>query len=84
MDRVLPTLLNVASNTSHPSQQLIHTLVIQAIHFLANTQDPNSPDIQTILRHLIGLYTGPEDLSFLASKCLSELVKWHIKQAPAL
>ena len=23
-------------------------------------------------------------MSMLASKCLSELVKWHIKQAPAL
>ena len=84
MDRVLPTLLNVASNTTHPSQQLIHTLVIQMIHFLASTQDPNSPDIQTLLRHLITLYTGAEDLSLFASKCLSELVKWHIKQAPAL
>lgn len=83
-DRILPTLLHVGSNPSHPSQQLVHTLIIQTIHFLANTQDSNSPDIQTLLKHLISLYTGAEDMSFLASKCLSELVKWHIKQAPSL
>ena len=83
-DKILPTLLGVASNTSHPSQQLIHTLMIQTIHFFANTQDPNSPDIQTFLRHLLALYTGAEDSSYLASKCLSELVKWHIKQAPSI
>ena len=70
-DRVLPTILEVASNTSHPSQQLIHTLIIQTIHFLANTYDPNSPDIQTFLRHLTHLYKGTEDSSYLASKCLS-------------
>lgn len=57
-DRVLPTILQVSSNTSHPSQQLVHTLLIQTIHFFANTQDPNSPDIQTLLKHLIALYTG--------------------------
>lgn len=77
-------MLNVGSNPSHPSQQLIHTLIIQTIHFLANTQDSNSPDIQTLLKHLIALYTGAEDMSLLASKCLSELVKWHIKQAPSI
>lgn len=81
---MLPTLLSVSSNPSHPCQQLIHTLIIQSIHFLANTQDPNSPDIQILLKNLISLYTGAEDLSELASKCLSELVKWHIKQAPEI
>jgi hypothetical protein len=70
-DKVLPTILQVASNTSHPSQQLIHTLLIQTIHFLANTYDPNSPDIQTLLQHLINMYKGAEDSSSLASKCLS-------------
>ena len=48
-DRVLPTMLQVASNTTHPSQQLIHSLLIQSIHFLANTHEPNSPDIQVLL-----------------------------------
>lgn len=57
-DRVLPTLLSIGSNQSHPSQQLIHVLIIQTIHFLANTQDSTSPDIQTLLKHLISLYTG--------------------------
>lgn len=70
-DRVLPTILSVSANPSHPCQQLMHTLTIQTIHFLANTQDSNSPDIQTLLKNLISMYTGAEDLSFLASKCLS-------------
>lgn len=38
LDRTLPAILSVASNTSHPSQQLIHTLLIQMIHFFANTK----------------------------------------------
>jgi hypothetical protein len=68
---VLPTLLNVSSNPSHTCHQLIHSLIIQTVHFLANTQDSNSPDIQTLLKNLIAMYTGAEDLSFLASRCLS-------------
>jgi hypothetical protein len=56
LDRVLPTILSISSNTSHPSQQLIHTLLIQVIHFFANTKEPNSPDVQVILKHLLSLY----------------------------
>lgn len=56
LDRVLPTVLAVAANSSHPSQQLIHSLLIQLIHFFANTKEPNSPDIQIILKHLLSLY----------------------------
>ena len=56
LDRILPTVLAVSSNNSHPSHQLIHTLLIQLIHFFANTKQPNSPDIQIILKHLLSLY----------------------------
>ena len=56
LDKVLPIVLTIAGNTSHPSQQLIHTLLIQLIHFFANTKEPNSPDIQVILKHLLSLY----------------------------
>lgn len=82
LDRILPTVLPIAGNTSHPSQQLIHTLLIQTIHFFANTKQPNSPDIQVILKHLLSLYNKSEDMGFLASKCLSEFIRWHIKQQP--
>lgn len=80
LDRVLPTVLAVAGNTSHPSQQLLHTLLIQVIHFFANTKQPNSPDVQVILKHLLSLYNKSEDLGYIASKCLSEFIRWHIKQ----
>lgn len=82
LDRTLPTVLAIASNTSHPSQQLLHTLLIQLIHFFANTKQPNSPDVQAILKHLLALYSKSEDMAFIASKCLSEFVRWHIKQQP--
>jgi hypothetical protein len=82
LDRVLPTVLAVAGNTSHPSQQLLHTLLIQVIHFFANTKQPNSPDVQIILKHLLSLYNKSEDLGYIASKCLSEFIRWHIKQQP--
>ncbi len=71
LDRILPTVLSIAGNSSHPSQQLIHTLLIQTIHFFANTKQPNSPDIQVILKHLLSLYNKSEDMGYLASKCLS-------------
>ena len=76
----MPVILPIAGNTSHPSQQLIHTLLIQMIHFLANTKEPNSPDIQVMLQHLLSLYNKSEDMGYLASKCLSEFIRWHIKQ----
>ena len=80
LDKILPVILPIAGNTSHPSQQLIHTLLIQMIHFFANTKEPNSPDIQVILKHLLSLYNRSEDMGYLASKCLSEFIKWHLKQ----
>ena len=80
LDKVLPVVLTIAGNTSHPSQQLIHTLLIQLIHFFANTKEPNSPDIQVILKHLLSLYNRSEDMGYLASKCLSEFVRWNLKQ----
>lgn len=83
LDKILPTILAIAGNTSHPSQQLLHTLLIQMIHFFANTKQPNSPDIQIILKHLLSLYNKSEDLGYLASKCLAEFIRWHIKQQPS-
>jgi len=83
LDKILPTVLTIAGNTSHPSQQLLHTLLIQIIHFFANTKEPNSPDIQIILKHLLSLYNKSEDLGYLASKCLAEFIRWHIKQQPS-
>lgn len=82
LDRTLPTVLAIAGNTSHPSQQLVHSLLIQLIHFFANTKQPASPDVQVILKHLLALYNKSEDMAFIASKCLSEFVRWHIKQQP--
>ena len=38
LDKIMPVILPIAGNTSHPSQQLIHSLLIQLIHFLANTK----------------------------------------------
>lgn len=80
LDKTLPTVLSIAGNTSHPSQQLIHTLLIQIIHFFANTKQSNSPDVQVILKHLLSLYNRSEDMGYIASKCLAEFVRWHIKQ----
>lgn len=80
LDKILPTVLPIAGNSSHPSQQLIHTLLIQIMHFFSNTKQPNSPDIQVILKHLLQLYNKSEDMGYLASKCLSEFIRWHIKQ----
>jgi hypothetical protein len=79
LDKVFPTVLEIASNSSHPSQQLIHTILIQSIRFFALTQEPNSPDISAILKHLLQLYNGTEDMSCLGSKCIAQLVRWHIK-----
>ena len=80
LDKILPTVFAVAGNTSHPSQQLLHTILIQVIHFFSNTKEPNSPDIQVILKQLLGLYSKSEDMGYLASKCLSQFIRWHIKQ----
>jgi len=71
LDRVLPTVLTISGNTSHPSQQLIHSQLIQIIHFFANTKQPNSPDIQVMLKHILQLYNKSEDMGFIASKALS-------------
>jgi hypothetical protein len=38
LDKVFPTILEISSNSSHPSQQLIHTILIQSIRFFALTQ----------------------------------------------
>ena len=56
LDKIMLVILPIAGNTSHPSQQLIHTILIQMIHFFANTKEPNSPDIQVILQHLLSLF----------------------------
>jgi hypothetical protein len=58
LDKLFPTILEIASNSSHPSQQLIHTILIQSIRFFSLTQEPNSPDISVILKHLLQLYNG--------------------------
>ena len=79
LDKLFPTILEIASNSSHPSQQLIHTILIQSIRFFSLTQEPNSPDISVILKHLLQLYNGTEDMGCLGSKCIAQLVRWHIK-----
>lgn len=58
----------------------MHTLSIQLIHFLSRTQQPNSPDIIVLLQLLIDMLSQSKDISQFATKCLSELVKWSIKQ----
>lgn len=70
LDHILPTVINVSCNTAHPSQQLLHSLLIQTIHFLANSKQHNSPDVQVLLKHLLSLYSGADDMAYLASKCL--------------
>lgn len=80
--KILPSLFQIAANPGHPCGKLLGALGLQAVRWLANTRESESPDLVVLINVLMDGLASKEDSSLrdFSYKALLELLIWTVKQ----
>jgi DNA-dependent protein kinase catalytic subunit len=80
---ILPVLLQLACDTELVTRQLFEPLVMQMIHWFTNNRQYESEETVTLLSAILEGLTDTKQASLrhFCAGCLTEFLKWSIKQA---